>query len=652
MPLENERLSPDLGRVVVIAGPPGASEVGLQRARIRQRCGLVPISVGHLLSEHVQHCTEFGANAKEYIDRHERVPSELVVSILKDRLSKLDVLQRGCLLEGFPLTIDHAEAMEGHIEVDQFLVIEVPDQTVIQSFVKQPSSRGTGIRYHSHSSLASRSAQADNDIDEKVRARLEAYHASMSDVVSHFKDKVRIIHGAQDIDTVFSAISTCLAQVPRSVPNVKNCDIVVVVGPPASGKGTYCERVVKQYGFVPVSAGSLLEQHMRRGTALGAKAKDYKDKQERVPSELLVSILRERMSKPDVLRRGCLLDGFPLSAEHAEAMKGQIELDHFLVIVVPDETLVERCVNRRLDPLTGAIYNLKLKSPPAEVASRLVQNDGDTDEKVRTRLEAYHASLNGILPYFGDKVKNIDGTQHPDQVFDEIATSLGKTPIPLPNMRKGFVVAIVAPPAAWQEAQYERIANKLDFVCISIGKLLLNQIQLGNEWGIMAKEYLDRQEQVPSELIVGLLRVRIGKSDAQQRGCLLIDFPLSHEHVKAMMGHVEIDQFLVAEVPDETIVERCVNRRLDPETGATYNLKFKPPPPETSSRLIQTNADTDEEVRARLEAYHTSMVEMLPHFEGKVHKVSGAQHFDATFSAIRRAIVERLRETARQDDAC
>jgi len=101
-----------------------------------------------------------------------------------------------------------------------------------------------------------------------------------------------------------------------------------------------------------------------------------------------------------------------------------VKVDKFLLIEVPDDTLVERGCGRRLDPESGEIYHLKFKPPPAEIVDRLVHRSDDQEDKIRARLQAYHSQIDGILPFFGDVAVKLDGTGTPDDVFALVTAGL------------------------------------------------------------------------------------------------------------------------------------------------------------------------------------------------------------------------------------
>eukprot|EP00448_Togula_jolla_P003528 CAMPEP_0170612164 /NCGR_PEP_ID=MMETSP0224-20130122/23576_1 /TAXON_ID=285029 /ORGANISM="Togula jolla, Strain CCCM 725" /LENGTH=310 /DNA_ID=CAMNT_0010937647 /DNA_START=51 /DNA_END=983 /DNA_ORIENTATION=+ len=206
---------------------------------------------------------------------------------------------------------------------------------------------------------------------------------------------------------------------------VASGSIVVIAGPPAAGKGTQCDKIKDKYGFVHISTGDILRENVKNGTPLGLEAKEYMDTGRLVPSALIVDLVKDRLNESDIKEKGCLLDGFPRAPDQAQAMvDAGIKVDKFLLIKVPDDTLVERGVGRRLDPETGDIYHLKFKPPPADIVDRLVHRSDDQEEKIRTRLQAFHDQIDGILPFFKDVAVEVDGTAKPDDVWKLIQKAM------------------------------------------------------------------------------------------------------------------------------------------------------------------------------------------------------------------------------------
>ena len=147
------------------------------------------------------------------------------------------------------------------------------------------------------------------------------------------------------------------------------------------------------------------------------QVKQYMTEGALVPHELVMEIVEERLCRPDVLTRGCLLDNFPLTADQAASLTKHFRVEKVLLMEVPEEDLLIRSTLRRLDPLTGRIYHLKYRPPPSEINSRLVQRSDDREESVQLRIDTYNQHIQSILPFFEGKTCKIDARGTPAEVL-------------------------------------------------------------------------------------------------------------------------------------------------------------------------------------------------------------------------------------------
>ncbi|CAL4997980.1 unnamed protein product [Urochloa decumbens] len=203
---------------------------------------------------------------------------------------------------------------------------------------------------------------------------------------------------------------------------------VMISGAPASGKGTQCRMIVEKYGLVHISTGDLLRAEVSSGTEIGKKAKEYMDSGKLVPDQVVTDMVVSRISQPDVQERGWLLDGYPRSSSQAQSLESlEIRPDIFIVLEVPDDILIDRCVGRRLDPLTGKIYHVKnFPAENEEISARLITRSDDTFEKVKSRLDTYKQNSEAILPTYSDFLNQIDGNHPVEVIFQEIDSLLQK----------------------------------------------------------------------------------------------------------------------------------------------------------------------------------------------------------------------------------
>lgn len=205
---------------------------------------------------------------------------------------------------------------------------------------------------------------------------------------------------------------------------------MIFVGPPGAGKGTQAARLVDSYELTHISTGDMLRAAVQAGTALGQKADDFMKAGALVPDELVIAMVIERIGAADCAR-GFMLDGFPRTRAQAQALEAEmqragIELDHVVLLEVPDGLIVDRIIGRRSDPETGEIYHLTHRPPPPEIAGRLVHRKDDTEEACRARLAKYHSETAPIIPFYEERglLKRVDGVGTPDEVTSRMTKVL------------------------------------------------------------------------------------------------------------------------------------------------------------------------------------------------------------------------------------
>ena len=202
---------------------------------------------------------------------------------------------------------------------------------------------------------------------------------------------------------------------------------IVLFGPPGAGKGTQASIIVEITGKPQISTGDMLRSAVSQGTDLGLKAKDFMEAGKLVPDQIIIGLIEERLAEPDA-SEGVLFDGFPRTIPQAEALSEITEVTSVISIEVPDDDIVRRIVGRRMDPDTGEIYHITFKPAPDEIKHRLIQRKDDTEETVRSRLEAYHEQTKPLGDWYAGKgvLISIDGTGSIQEVENSVASAVGK----------------------------------------------------------------------------------------------------------------------------------------------------------------------------------------------------------------------------------
>lgn len=204
--------------------------------------------------------------------------------------------------------------------------------------------------------------------------------------------------------------------------------ILVFLGPPGAGKGTQAKLLSQRMGFLHLSTGDLLREAVKNQTPLGKKAKEYMDRGELVPDELIVQLIEETMPKDG----NVILDGFPRTVNQAlaleEMLKGKGEkISKVLFFDVPDEVIIDRISGRRVCSKCGAVYHVKYNPPKVEgvcdlCGGSLVQRDDDKEDVVKKRLEVYRKQTQPLIEFYQEKgiIYKLDAGKGVEELFEEV----------------------------------------------------------------------------------------------------------------------------------------------------------------------------------------------------------------------------------------
>jgi adenylate kinase len=209
---------------------------------------------------------------------------------------------------------------------------------------------------------------------------------------------------------------------------------IVLLGPPGAGKGTQAKNLAQVLGLVHISTGDLFREHLKNETELGQLAQSFMDKGELVPDDVTISMVKERLARPDCTN-GAVLDGFPRTPDQAEALDALLNQFSAGVKVVPyinvpEDELVVRLSGRWMST-SGRVYHAQHNPPKVKWiddvdGTPLYQREDDKPETVRHRIEVYNDQTAPLIDYYRDKglLVEIDGTQSIEAVAEDLTQAV------------------------------------------------------------------------------------------------------------------------------------------------------------------------------------------------------------------------------------
>lgn len=218
---------------------------------------------------------------------------------------------------------------------------------------------------------------------------------------------------------------------------------LILLGAPGAGKGTQATFIKEHYDIPQISTGDMLRAAVKAGSPLGIKAKNFMDSGELVPDELIINLVKERLTEPDCVN-GYLFDGFPRTIPQAESMKqAGVAIDYVVELDVPFDEIIVRMSGRRVHPASGRTYHVKFNPPKVEgkddvTGEPLVQREDDKEETVRKRLDIYVAQTRPLVDYYADwaahsvegsplkapQYRKISGTGSVDAIRERVVEAL------------------------------------------------------------------------------------------------------------------------------------------------------------------------------------------------------------------------------------
>jgi len=210
----------------------------------------------------------------------------------------------------------------------------------------------------------------------------------------------------------------------------------IIFGAPGSGKGTYASRLKSRLGVDVIAMGDIFRENLKADTPLGKKVKNYVEKGLLVPDDIVIDVLKKRLTKVPK-EKGFILDGYPRTIEQAKTLEGIAKIDVILLQMVPDWIIVERLSSRRICKNCGAVYNIRFLKPKVDdVCDKcgvpLYQRSDDKPDVIKRRIQVYQDQTSPLLQHYKEKntpfiVSSITTLEAPpDAVVEKMVKELEK----------------------------------------------------------------------------------------------------------------------------------------------------------------------------------------------------------------------------------
>ena len=210
---------------------------------------------------------------------------------------------------------------------------------------------------------------------------------------------------------------------------------LILIGPPGGGKGTQSKYLIDQFDIPQISTGDMLRENINNNTSIGKEAQKFMNSGQLVPDSIILDMMQKRLTEQDC-NNGYILDGFPRTIPQAEELdyllKGvNQQLDHVIVMDIPDNLIITRLSNRRSCKGCGQVYNL-IFEPPENAGKcnncneELYLREDDNPATIQQRLTVYHQQTKPVIKYYSDQrlTKIIDSKGTIDEIRSDILKNI------------------------------------------------------------------------------------------------------------------------------------------------------------------------------------------------------------------------------------
>ncbi|XP_072286576.1 adenylate kinase 8 isoform X2 [Pyxicephalus adspersus] len=383
-----------------------------------------------MLHHHLETHGEISAKLARHMTETHEIPDALWVRIIQERLSKVDCVKQGWVLEGFPRTREQGLLLQmSGSSPYHAVVLEAPDIVLIERNMGKRVDPTTGEVYHTSfdwphdPEVQKKLVEPDGISEEETGAKLLEYHRNLAGIIRSFSRIHKKINADQPCMDVFSQVLTFVLSKPCSL--APHTPRVLLCGGPGSGRSLQAALLAQKYNIVNISCGQVLKEVVADQTKLGQLIEPYIENEQQVPDNLVLRALTDRLSRLECSTRGWVLHGFPRDLEQAILLNvAGFVPNRLFFLDIPDDVAVERLSLRMTDPVSGERYHSLYKpAPRVEVHKRLQRNPKDSEERVQMRLDMYHVNAKELEEFYQDVI-HVNADQDPYTIFEFIESCI------------------------------------------------------------------------------------------------------------------------------------------------------------------------------------------------------------------------------------
>uniref|UniRef100_A0A674CS79 Adenylate kinase 8 n=1 Tax=Salmo trutta TaxID=8032 RepID=A0A674CS79_SALTR len=383
---------------VMLLGPPASGKRTVAR-KLCEHTQVIHITDSNILQED----TDLTKEALQYKAKQQEIPVDLWIKLIQQRLSKIDCVRRGWVLEGIPQTREEALSLqEAGVAPNHVVLLEAPDAVLIERSQGKRIDPVTGDVYHvtfiwpEDKEVVQRLERQKTVSEEQLVAQLMQHHREVHALRKTYRNCLKGIDADQPHVDVFDQVLTYILSRHCSV--APHTPRVLLFGPPGSGKSLQAKLISQKYNIVNLCCGELLEAVSADVTNMGELIKPYLESGQQVPDSMVLQILTERLSRLDCTTRGWVLHGFPRDLEQAE----KLQESNFI---------------------PSRYHSLYKPAPSPEVQTRLQFNPKDSEAQLLRQLKEYWANASSLQDLYPEAV-HINADQDPHTVFESLESRL------------------------------------------------------------------------------------------------------------------------------------------------------------------------------------------------------------------------------------